>query len=215
MAGRAGLVLGRLRGWINRKAGKRSPKARNSNHFPSCRLPVFPHPLMRFFCRNGAVAVDGSDVSAAHLAASGRSRALVCRARCAAWLRRRAPNAAVAARSLRAHDEARAAKRRRVPPTIATRPTKTRARAPDDKPLAPALEHRVVAGETLSAIANHYGVTLEQILAAQNPELDPDRIRIGQTLAIGGGAAARARRRCSRATRSPASPRRTASRSPS
>src|SRR3954466_12028194 len=50
---------------------------------------------------------------------------------------------------------------------------------PDDKPLAPALQHRVVAGETLSAIANHYGITLDQ-LAAQNPELDPDHIRIGQ-----------------------------------
>ena len=47
------------------------------------------------------------------------------------------------------------------------------------------LEHRVARGETLSAIANHYGVGVDQILEA-NPDLDPDRIREGQKLVIGG-----------------------------
>ncbi|MFI5309536.1 MAG: penicillin-insensitive murein endopeptidase, partial [Polyangiales bacterium] len=44
--------------------------------------------------------------------------------------------------------------------------------------------HKVAAGETLSGIAKHYGVTIDAILE-RNPNLDRDRIREGQQLAIG------------------------------
>lgn len=44
--------------------------------------------------------------------------------------------------------------------------------------------HTVRADETLSAIAARYGVSLERLLE-QNPELDPDRIRPGQTIRLG------------------------------
>ena len=45
------------------------------------------------------------------------------------------------------------------------------------------LEHRVAQGETLSAIAAHYGVSVEQILQ-QNPDLDPDHVRAGRQITI-------------------------------
>jgi LysM repeat protein len=45
------------------------------------------------------------------------------------------------------------------------------------------LTHRVASGETLGAIALHYGVALSQLLAL-NPEIDPDRLRAGQTIAV-------------------------------
>jgi len=48
---------------------------------------------------------------------------------------------------------------------------------------ADSLEHTVALGETLSAIARRLGVTVEQILAL-NPELDSDRVRAGQRIAI-------------------------------
>jgi LysM repeat protein len=47
------------------------------------------------------------------------------------------------------------------------------------------LVHRVAQGETLSAIAAHYGVAMQQILD-MNPDLKPDKIREGQSLSIGG-----------------------------
>ena len=45
--------------------------------------------------------------------------------------------------------------------------------------------HVVAAGETVSAIAAHYGVTVEQ-LVDHNEGLEPDRIRVGQRLLLGG-----------------------------
>ncbi len=50
----------------------------------------------------------------------------------------------------------------------------------------PGISHKVAPGETLSAIALHYGVSVQAILD-RNPGLDADRIREGQTLEIGGG----------------------------
>ncbi len=49
--------------------------------------------------------------------------------------------------------------------------------------------HTVVAGDTLSAIATRYGVKIG-VLARDNGIADPDRIREGMTLTIGGPAAA-------------------------
>jgi len=43
--------------------------------------------------------------------------------------------------------------------------------------------HTVAAGETLSGIAKHYGVTIDAILE-RNPNLERDRIREGQQLVI-------------------------------
>ncbi len=48
---------------------------------------------------------------------------------------------------------------------------------------ADSLEHSVAPGETLSAIARGHGVSVDEILAL-NPELDPDRVRAGQRIAI-------------------------------
>jgi membrane-bound lytic murein transglycosylase D len=41
----------------------------------------------------------------------------------------------------------------------------------------------VRSGDTLSTIARNYGIPLSSIIAA-NPNLDPDRIRIGQNIVI-------------------------------
>jgi murein DD-endopeptidase MepM/ murein hydrolase activator NlpD len=49
------------------------------------------------------------------------------------------------------------------------------------------VEHVVQAGETLSAIAQHYGITVEAIIAT-NELADPDRIQVGQRLIIPGAA---------------------------
>ena len=46
-----------------------------------------------------------------------------------------------------------------------------------------ARSYTVQAGDTLSQIAEHYGVGLSQVIAA-NPGLNPDRIRIGKILQI-------------------------------
>lgn len=43
--------------------------------------------------------------------------------------------------------------------------------------------HVVRSGDTVSAIARHYGVSVPMIVT-MNPGLNPDRIRLGQTLAI-------------------------------
>ena len=45
--------------------------------------------------------------------------------------------------------------------------------------------HRVAPGETLWGIARRYGVTVEEVRAANR--LEDDRVRIGQTLTIPGG----------------------------
>jgi membrane-bound lytic murein transglycosylase D len=44
-------------------------------------------------------------------------------------------------------------------------------------------EHRVVSGETLSRIAQAYGIRLEELQAA-NPGVDSRRLRIGQSLIV-------------------------------
>lgn len=43
--------------------------------------------------------------------------------------------------------------------------------------------HKVQSGDTVSALARHYGVTVAMI-ARLNPGLNPDRIRLGQNIAI-------------------------------
>lgn len=43
--------------------------------------------------------------------------------------------------------------------------------------------HKVQSGDTVSALARHYGVTVAMI-AKLNPGLNPDRIRLGQSIAI-------------------------------
>lgn len=48
---------------------------------------------------------------------------------------------------------------------------------------ADSLAHTVAPGETLSAIALRHAVSVREILAL-NPELDPDRLRAGQQIAI-------------------------------
>jgi membrane-bound lytic murein transglycosylase D len=47
----------------------------------------------------------------------------------------------------------------------------------------PFVEHRVMAGETLSAIASRYGISVGDVQRA-NPGLDPRRLRIGHLLMI-------------------------------
>ena len=50
-------------------------------------------------------------------------------------------------------------------------------------------EHRVEAGDTLSKIADRHGIGLEELLAANEIE-DPNLLRVGQVLRVGGAAAA-------------------------
>jgi LysM repeat protein len=47
----------------------------------------------------------------------------------------------------------------------------------------PVVEHTVVAGETLSIIAARYGVTIEDLVAA-NGLADPNQLEVGQVLRI-------------------------------
>lgn len=46
------------------------------------------------------------------------------------------------------------------------------------------IEHKVQAGETLSAIAKKNGITLADLLAANSDIQDPNRIQVGQTILI-------------------------------
>ncbi len=50
-------------------------------------------------------------------------------------------------------------------------------------PRIPTVEHRVLPGETLSAIAAHYHLSLSALLE-ENPGLQPDRVRAGATLVV-------------------------------
>jgi membrane-bound lytic murein transglycosylase D len=43
--------------------------------------------------------------------------------------------------------------------------------------------HKVQSGDTVSALARHYSVTVA-LIAKLNPGLNPDKIRLGQTIAI-------------------------------
>ncbi|MCB8976938.1 MAG: LysM peptidoglycan-binding domain-containing protein [Ardenticatenaceae bacterium] len=55
---------------------------------------------------------------------------------------------------------------------------------PGDFPTAvPARTHTVQAGETLTAIAQQYGVTVQAIVTA-NEITNPDRVTVGTTLVI-------------------------------
>jgi LysM repeat protein len=55
--------------------------------------------------------------------------------------------------------------------------------SPTSSPAAAPIEHTVVAGESLSVIAEQYGVTVEAIVEA-NELANPDQIVIGQVLVI-------------------------------
>jgi LysM repeat protein len=55
--------------------------------------------------------------------------------------------------------------------------------SPTSSPAAAPIEHTVVAGESLSVIAEQYGVTVEAIVEA-NELTNPDQIVIGQVLVI-------------------------------
>ena len=79
------------------------------------------------------------------------------------------------------------------PTATATQPPPTQA-APVIQPtvaptVAAAIEHVVAAGETLSEIADLYGVTVEAIVEANELE-DADLINVGDTLTIPPPAAA-------------------------
>ncbi len=72
-----------------------------------------------------------------------------------------------------------------APPAKTATPTLTPAPAPKQtKAPAPAARtHTVKSGDIPATIAKQYGVKLETLLAA-NPNLDPKRMKIGQTLTI-------------------------------
>ncbi|MDH5672299.1 MAG: penicillin-insensitive murein endopeptidase [Myxococcales bacterium] len=82
-----------------------------------------------------------------------------------------------------------------VTPAVAERERSRRARDSDSdtdaaqsqaSKLRPLTEtHRVAAGETLSEIAADYGISLADLLA-HNPDINPDRIAVGQEIALGG-----------------------------
>ncbi len=61
--------------------------------------------------------------------------------------------------------------------------------APRKPSAAPSVAHRVAAGETLTSIANHYGTTIEAIVAL-NHLIDPNAIRAGDVLHVPTAAAA-------------------------
>ncbi|MCX7680353.1 MAG: LysM peptidoglycan-binding domain-containing protein [Anaerolineae bacterium] len=67
-------------------------------------------------------------------------------------------------------------------PTPSPMPTPTFTPIPSPTPVPP-LSHEVQPGETLSGIAEAYGVSMEAILAL-NPSLDPDLLRIGDIILI-------------------------------
>ncbi len=73
-----------------------------------------------------------------------------------------------------------------IPPTATAQPTATltpTSKPPTATPTVEPVVHTVEEGETLSIIAQNYGVTVEAIVDA-NGLTDPDRIIAGQTLII-------------------------------
>jgi N-acetylmuramoyl-L-alanine amidase len=76
-----------------------------------------------------------------------------------------------------------------VSPTQTALPTTPATPTPTPTPTAPADEVYVVeSGDTLSSIAQRFGVTVAAIVEA-NDLTDPDRLAIGDELVIPGGAA--------------------------
>ena len=77
-------------------------------------------------------------------------------------------------------------------PTATPGPTATSTPAPSPTPTLtplPPRAHDVQEGETLSDIAELYGVSMEDILAL-NPEIDPELIKAGQVLLVPAGLSA-------------------------
>lgn len=78
-----------------------------------------------------------------------------------------------------------------TPPTPASTPAatpeptpiQTATPEPTPPPTPPTSNYRIVEGDTLSDIAETYGVTLESILDL-NPDLDADTIQIGQIIQV-------------------------------
>jgi LysM repeat protein len=73
-----------------------------------------------------------------------------------------------------------------VEPRPSSTPTSTQAvsQAPTPTPAPTAHTYRIRAGDNLHAIAQKFGLTIGQLLAA-NPDItDPNRIRVGQALVI-------------------------------
>ena len=68
-------------------------------------------------------------------------------------------------------------------PTPVATPTPTATPEPTPAPAAGPIEYEIVAGDTLSAIAVEFDVTVEAILAL-NPGLEPDSIQIGQVILV-------------------------------
>ena len=67
--------------------------------------------------------------------------------------------------------------------TPVSTPAPTAAPEPTAAPALEPIEYESVAGDTLSAIAVEFNVTIEAILAL-NPGLEPDSIQIGQTILV-------------------------------
>jgi len=68
-------------------------------------------------------------------------------------------------------------------PTPVATPTPTATPEPTPAPAPGPIEYEIVAGDTLSAIAVEFDVTVEAILAL-NPGLEPDSIQIGQVILV-------------------------------
>ncbi len=71
-----------------------------------------------------------------------------------------------------------------APPTPTPTPRPTPAVAPTPTPEPTSRTYRVRSGDTLVSIAQRFGLTVGQLLAANPGISDPDRIRVGQVLVI-------------------------------
>lgn len=68
-------------------------------------------------------------------------------------------------------------------PTPVSTPTQAATPEPTPAPALEPIEYEIVAGDTLSAIAVEFDVTVEAILAL-NPGLEPDSIQAGQIILV-------------------------------